>query len=157
MFQKEAKCIIFAHQDFHDGDTLINIYTLNQWCIITTEDDRHLFLSGGIVEECVEVVEAEEVEEEVVELINLAVLDEDEVGLEIQFIPNDYANDPAPENVPASTNQGEVVYNVDWGHDENFRRRLTGARNHNLCVHFSPDIDLTKLQLFQMFLFRDFI
>ena len=32
-----------------------------------------------------------------------------------------------------------------------------GARNNYLCVHFSPDIKLTKLQLLHLFFFRDFI
>ena len=48
------------------------------------------------------------------------------------------------------------MYNVGWGHDGIFRRHLTCARNHNPCVHFAPDIDLTELHLFQLFFFMDF-
>ena len=49
------------------------------------------------------------------------------------------------------------MYNVDWVHDEIFQWSIGGARNHNPCVHFAPDIDPTKLQLFQMFFFEDII
>ena len=55
--------------------------------------------------------------EEVVELANLAFLGDDEVGLEMQLIPTDDENSLTPENVPASSNQGEAVYNADCGHD----------------------------------------
>ena len=78
--QKGAECIIFTHQDFPDGGALIKLYAIEQRCRITTEGDRHLFFSDGPVEERVEVVEVEEMAEEVVELANLTVLGEDEVG-----------------------------------------------------------------------------
>ena len=32
-----------------------------------------------------------------------------------------------------------------------------GARNHNPCIKFPPDIDPTELQLFHIFFFRDLI
>ena len=38
-----------------------------------------------------------------------------------------------------------------------FYRSLMGARNHNPCVHFAPDINPTELQLFRLFLLRGFI
>ena len=85
------------------------------------------------------------------ELANLAVLGEDEVGLAIYLIPTNDNNAPAPENMPESKNQWEVVYNVYWGHDRIFRRNLTGARNRNPCVHFAPDDDPKNMQLFQFF------
>ena len=69
----------------------------------------------------------------------------------------DNYNAPAPGNVPASPNQLEPVYNTDWDYDEMFWRRLMCASNQNPCVHFSLDIDPTKMQLFQLLLFRDFI
>ena len=87
----------------------------------------------------------------------MEVSGEDEVGLEIQFVPTDDDNAHAQENIPSSKNQEEAVYNVYWGHDGICRRHLIGARNHNACVHFAPDIEPTQLQLFQIFLFRDFI
>ena len=80
----------------------------------------------------------------------LAVLVEDDVGLEMQLVPTNDGSDTDPENVPEITNQGETMYNDDQGHDEIFWRHLTSARNHNLFLHFSPDIDMTELQLFQM-------
>ena len=94
--------------------------------------------------------------EEVVELANLAVLGEDKVGLEMQLVPTDDENSPAPENLSASSNQGESVYNVYWGHDGIFQRRLIVARNHNPCVHFAPNIEPTKMQLSQLIIFRYF-
>ena len=66
-------------------------------------------------------------------------------------------NAPDLENVPASSNQWEVVYNSDWGHDGFCQRCLEGARNHNLCVCLNPDIDPTEMQMFQMFFFRSFV
>ena len=38
-----------------------------------------------------------------------------------------------------------------------FYRILMGARNHNPCVHFAPDINPAELQLFHLFLLRGFI
>ena len=57
--QKEAGCIIFTHQDFHNGDAPIELYALEQWCKITTEDVRELLFSGGTLEECMEESEAD--------------------------------------------------------------------------------------------------
>ena len=74
----------------------------------------------------------EEMATEVVELVNLAVLGDDEVGLEMQFMPTDDEKAPAAENVPASKNKGEEVYNTDWVHGGIFRWHLTGASNQNL-------------------------
>ena len=51
-------------------------------------------------------------------------------------------------------NQGEAVYNVDWGHDGIFWRCLTVKGNHNKGVKFTPYIDPTKLQLSHLILFR---
>ena len=93
----------------------------------------------------------EEMADKVVELANLAVLGEDEIGLAMHIVLNDDENAPSPENVPASTDKGEVVYNAEWGHDRIFRRNLTGARNRNPCVHFAPDDDPKNMQLFQFF------
>ena len=92
-----------------------------------------------------------------VELANLSVLGEYEVGLEMKLVLTNGGNDPTPENVPESSNQGEEVYNTDLGHDGIFWWHLTDARNQNLRVHFSPDTNPTKLKLFQMFFFRHFI
>ena len=83
----------------------------------------------------------EEMADKVVELANLAVLGEDEIGLAMHIVLNDDENAPSLENVPASTDKGEVVYNADWGHDRIFRRRLVGRRNQNLYVHVVPDIE----------------
>ena len=88
-----------------------------------------------------EAAEVEEMEEEVVELANLSVLGEEEVGLEMQLEPNNDDNTPAPYNVTESKNQGESIYNADWGHDGIFRRRLAGSRNQNPCVPFAPNIE----------------
>ena len=49
--KKEAGCIIFTHQDFRDCDALIELYTIEIWCQITSEVDRHLLLSYGTLEE----------------------------------------------------------------------------------------------------------
>ena len=59
--------------------------------------------------------------------------------------------------MPKITNKGEAVNNLHWGHDGIFRWRLTGARNDNMCVHFDPNVDLTKMQMFDLFFFRFFI
>ena len=72
---------IFTHQDFHNCDALINLYNLQQWCIITTENYRHLIFSDGPFEECVDTAEVGEMVEEVVDLTNLEILVKDEVGL----------------------------------------------------------------------------
>ena len=48
-----------------------------------------------------EIVEVEDMADEVVELANVAVLGEDEVGLTMQLIPNDDDNATSPENVPS--------------------------------------------------------
>ena len=47
------------------------------------------------------------------DLTNLAVLGEDEFGLDIQFIPTTDDNNTDPETMPESKNQVEAVYNVD--------------------------------------------
>ena len=75
------------------------------------------------------------------ELANLAVLDEDEIGLAIYIVLKDDDNAPSPENMLASTDKGEVVYNADWGNDIIFRRHMVGSRNKNLYVHVVPDIE----------------
>ena len=94
----------------------------------------------------------EDILEEVLELANFSVLCADKFGLAMQLVPTNDENYLAPENVPASKNQGEEVYNIYCGSDGIFWRCLTRARNHKPCVKFSPDIELTKLQLFQIFL-----
>ena len=58
----------------------------------------------GPLEDCVESTEAEEMAEEVVELTNLLVLGEEEVGSAIQLMPTDDDNVPAQENIPESSN-----------------------------------------------------
>ena len=83
----------------------------------------------------------EEMADKVAELANLAVLDEDEIGLAIYIVLKDDDNAPSPENMLASTDKGEVVYNADWGHDRIFRRHMVGRRNQNLYVHVVPDIE----------------
>ena len=52
--------------------------------------------------------------EEVLDITNLEVLGDDEVGLEMKLVSTNDYNDPAPESAPESTNQEEAVYNVDW-------------------------------------------
>ena len=104
-----------------------------------------------------ETTEIEDRVEEVADLENLSVLGKDKVGLAMQLLQTDDDNAPDPENIRASTNKGETVYNTDWGHSGILHRRLMGARNHNMCVQFAPDIKPTDLQLFQMFSFRSFI
>ena len=49
------------------------------------------------------------------------------------------------------------MYNEYWGHGGIFWRRLVSARNQNPCVHFDLDIETTRMQFFQLFLFRYFI
>ena len=51
-----------------------------------------------------ESTEAEDMAEEVVELTNLLVLGEEEVGSAIQLMPTDDDNVPAQENIPESSN-----------------------------------------------------
>ena len=58
----------------------------------------------------------EDMEEELVDIANLSVLGNDEVRLEMQLIPTNDKNYPAPENTTEIKNQGEVVYNSYWGH-----------------------------------------
>ena len=82
---------------------------------------------------------------------------EDEVGLTMHHLPTNYDNSSAPENVPEISNQGEVVYNADWGHDGIFWGHMMGASNHNPCVKFTQDIKRTNMQLFQLFFFGFFI
>ena len=55
----------------------------------------------------------EDAVEEVVELSNLAVLGEDEVGLAIKFVPTYDDIDTAPENFLTFLNQVEAVCNAD--------------------------------------------
>ena len=52
----------------------------------------------------------------------------------MNLVLDDYGNAISPEKYPEILNQGEAVYNADWGHDRNFWQRLMGARNHNSCV-----------------------
>ena len=63
-----------------------------------------------------EAEEAEEMSEEEVELVNLAVLGEDYFGLVMHLIPANDDNSTASENVPESTNQGGAVYNSYLGY-----------------------------------------
>ena len=84
-------------------------------------------------------------------------MSEDEVGVSIQLIPADDEKFTTPKHFPVTSNQGAAVYNVDWVHSEFCVRRLMGARKHNPRFNFLPDIDPTKLQPFQFFLFRYFI
>ena len=48
--KKESGCIIFTHQEFHDSDSLIEIYNLERWCQINTEDARNLLFRDGTLE-----------------------------------------------------------------------------------------------------------
>ena len=114
--QKEAGYIFFTQQYFHNGNAPIKVYTHDWWCWIATEGSRRIFFSVTL-EELAETSEVEEMSKEVVELVNLAVLDEDEVMLVMDLVPNNDYNSPASKNVSASTKQGEAFYNVDWGHD----------------------------------------
>ena len=91
--------------------------------------------------------------EEVVEIENLAVLGEDEVGLAMNLVRNDDNDASAPENVPEISDQGGAMHNTDWGHGFICQRLMTGTRK-NPCFHFAPYIEPTKLQLFQLFFFR---
>ena len=68
------------------------------------------------------------------EIENLVVLGYDEVGLVMNLVLDDYGNAISPEKYQEILNQGEAVYNADWGHDRNFWQHLMGARNHNSCV-----------------------
>ena len=104
-----------------------------------------------------ELSEVDNMMEEVVELPNFSILSEDEVGVSIQLIPADDENFTTPKHFPVTSNQGAAVYNVDWVHGGICVRRLMGAKKHNPRFNFSPDIDPTKLQPFQFFLFGDFI
>ena len=104
-----------------------------------------------------ETTEIEDRVEEVADIENLSVLGKDKVGLAMQLLQTDDDNAPDPENIRASTNKGETVYNTDWGHSGILHRRLMGARNHNTFVHLTSDIDPTKIQLFQLFFGRYFI
>ena len=94
--QREAVSIIFTHQDFRDGDDLIELYNIERWRLITTEGDRHLFFSDGPSEEHVEAAEVDEMVEKVVELVNFPVLGNHEVGLAMHIMPNDDDNDTVP-------------------------------------------------------------
>ena len=47
-------------------------------------------------------VKAEDVLEEVLDITNLAVLVDDEVGLEMKLVPTNDYNDPTPESAPES-------------------------------------------------------
>ena len=58
----------------------------------------------------------EDMEEELVDIAKFSVLGNDEVRLEMQLIPTNDKNYPAPENTTEIKNQGEVVYNSYWGH-----------------------------------------
>ena len=73
------------------------------------------------------------------ELANLSVLGEDEVGLLIQIMPTDDDNALTPENVPAITNQGEAVYNAHYGDDE-FSGGLWWAQGTKIHVFTSLQI-----------------
>ena len=94
--KKDAGCIIFNHQDIQNGDTPIELYTLEKWCQIITEGDIHLLFSDGPLEEIVEATEMEQMSAEVVELKKLAVLGKDEVGLKMQIVLTDNEDDPSP-------------------------------------------------------------
>ena len=55
--KKEVGCIILTYQDFHNGGALIELYTLERWCQISTEGDRHILFSDGTLEERVKTEE----------------------------------------------------------------------------------------------------
>ena len=55
--------------------------------------------------------------EEVVENPYLAILGEDEVRLAMYIFHIVDDNASSPLNIPEGKNQGEAMYNSDWGHD----------------------------------------
>ena len=67
------------------------------------------------------------------EITNLAVLGEDEVGLAMNLVRNDDNDASAPENVPAISEQGGAIHNAYWGHDVICQRIMTGARKKSVC------------------------
>ena len=92
-----------------------------------------------------ELSEVENMTEEVVELPTFSVLGEDEFGVSIQLILANDENFTTTEKFPVTSNQGAAVYNVYWFHSGICVRHLMGARKHNPCFNFAPDIDPTKL------------
>ena len=88
--------MIFTRQDFYSSNSLIKLYALDIWCKITTEGARNLLSSDGTLQDHVDPEEVEDMAEGLVELTNLAVLGEDEIGLEIQLMQTDDEIAPTP-------------------------------------------------------------
>ena len=60
-------------------------------------------------------------------------------------------NDPAPENVPAPTDNNDRVLDTEWKHHGHCIRQSANMANHKACLNFhvDPTRDDYFLQLFE--------
>eukprot|EP00980_Cylindrotheca_fusiformis_P024084 scaffold11524_cov91-Cylindrotheca_fusiformis.AAC.3 len=155
--RREQQVIVMTHTDFPG----IELYAVKRFCKVTAEGpEDQLFDIPAAIGPREEVWEAfPELPEEVQQLQNrpnLTNIGDEDIAVVQALVETDDDNLPAPENAPVPGQRVDDVMGL-WGHNGLCARRMMNARDTLPTILFTPGIQPTTLQLFELFFMKDFL
>ena len=152
--RRDQLCVVIHHDDLKtSSDDFVKLYAVKRYLKVTEEGSPDYFFDHANTELADEEGAPQALPQVVEDALNGQSNETNtlEALRGVVDIDIDDDNDPAPENIPAPTDNNDRVLDTEWKHHGHCFRRSANMANHKACLNFrvDPTRDDYFLQLFE--------
>ena len=150
--RRDQLCVVIHHDDFKtSSDDFVELYAVKRYLKVTEEGSPDYFFDHANTELADEEGAPQALPQVVEDALNGQSNETNMLEALRGVVDIDDDNDPAPENIPAPTDNNDRVLDTEWKHHGHCFRRSANMANHKACLNFrvDPTRDDYFLQLFE--------
>ena len=150
--RRDQLCVVIHHDDFKtSSDDFVELYAVKHYFKVTEEESPDYFFDHPNTELADEEEAPQALTQVVEDALNCQSNEANTLEALCREVDINDDNNPAPENIPAPTDNNDRVLDTEWKHHCHCFRRSANMANHKACLKFrvDPTRDDYFLQLFK--------